>query len=196
MSFMATSASLSLRALGWEYDGLNELPNKFVGIAWPHSANMDGVLMVLLAEHIHLTMSWMVKDAVNKPVLGSIVRGVGGVFIDRSKANGVVEQMVEKFNERERLALMVPPEGTRSYRDRWKSGFYHIAVGAGVPIVPSYLDYSRKRGGFLDPIDVTGDVKKDMDAIRAAYATVDAKGKFHKDVGPIILREEEEDEDV
>lgn len=188
---LAFPSRLSLRALGWtitERPG----PKKFVGLAWPHSSNLDGIMMVMMAAQMGLEMSWMVKDAVNKPVLGSIVRGVGGVFIDRTKANGVVQQMVDEFEGRDSLALMIPPEGTRSYRDYWKSGFWHIAVGAGVPIVPSYLDFGKKRGGFGPPIMPTGDLNADMDTIRAFYEPLDAKGYQADLVGPIRLREEDE----
>ncbi len=156
MSMLAFPSRLSLRTLGWTITPRPE-PKKFVGLAWPHSSNLDGLMMVMMAAQMGLEMSWMVKDAVDKPLLGSIVRGVGGVFIDRTKANGVVQQMVDEFERRESLALMIPPEGTRSYRDHWKSGFWHIAVGAGVPIVPSYLDFGKKRGGFGPPIMPTGD---------------------------------------
>ncbi len=192
MSMLAFPSSLSLRALGWEFITPKPEPKKFVGLAWPHSSNMDGILMVMMAQQIGLTMSWMVKDAVNQPGLGAVVRGVGGVFIDRTKPNGVVGQMVEEFEKRDEFALVIPPEGTRSYRDYWKSGFYHIAVGANVPIVPGFLDYGRKQGGFGPPIMPTGDVKADMDAIRAFYEPREMKGKVHADVGPILLREEEE----
>ena len=193
MSLLAFPSRLSLRALGWEVSE-RPSPKKFVGIAYPHSSNLDGVMMVMMASQMGLTMSWMVKDAVNQPVLGSIVKAVGGVFIDRSKANGVVDQMIEEFNSRDSLALMVPPEGTRSRRDYWKSGFYHIAVGAGVPICPAYLDFGKKRGGFGPPIMPTGNVKTDMDAIRAFYEPMDAKG-YHDDlVGPIRLREEDDND--
>jgi len=190
MSMLAFPSRLSLRALGWE---VTERPTvrKFVGLAWPHSSNVDGVMMVMMASQMGLTMSWMVKDAVNKPVLGQIVKSVGGVFIDRSKANGVVQQMVDEFDRRDDFALMIPPEGTRSYRDYWKSGFYHIAVGAKVPIVPSFLDFGKKRGGFGPPIMPTGNVHQDMDTIRAFYEPLDAKGFRDDLVGPIRLREEE-----
>lgn len=190
MSMLAFPSRLSLRALGWTITERPE-PKKFVGLAWPHSSNLDGIMMVMMASQMGLEMSWMVKDAVNKPVLGSIVRGVGGVFIDRTQANGVVQQMVDEFDRRDSLALMIPPEGTRSYRDHWKSGFWHIAVGAGVPIVPSYLDFGKKRGGFGPPIMPTGDLKADMDSIRAFYEPMEAKGFRNDMVGPIRLREED-----
>lgn len=190
MSLLTIPSRLSLTALGWTV-GERPPERKFVGLAWPHSSNLDGLFMVMMAAKMDLTMSWMVKDAVNQPVLGQVVRRVGGVFIDRSKAHGVVQQMVDEFNRRDEFALMVPPEGTRSYRDYWKSGFYHIAVGAQVPICPAYLDFGKKRGGFGPGIMPTGDVHKDMDAIRAFYEPMGAKGFRDDQVGPIRLREED-----
>lgn len=190
MSLLAFPSRISLQALGWE---VTDRPpeRKFVGLAYPHSSNLDGVLMVMMAAKMGLTMSWMVKDAVNQPVLGQIVRSVGGVFIDRTKANGVVQQMVEEFEQRDELALMIPPEGTRSHRDYWKSGFYHIAVGANVPICLAFLDFKRKRAGFGPTIHPTGDVHADMKTIRDFYESIDPRGFRHSLVGPIRLREED-----
>lgn len=192
MSINARFAATALRSLGWEFIGGRPAPAKFVGLAVPHTSNMDGLLMVLMAEQVGLGMSWMVKDAVDKPVLGSVVRGVGGVFIDRSRANNVVDQMIEEFARRERFCLMIPPEGTRRRSDYWKSGFYHIARGARVPVVPGFLDYGRKRGGFGEPIELTGNVKADMDRLRAFYEDNDPKPRYPEKFGPIRLREEPE----
>jgi 1-acyl-sn-glycerol-3-phosphate acyltransferase len=114
MKAKARFAAATLRAMGWSF--VTERPplDKWIGLAVPHTSNMDGLLMVLMAQQIGLEMSWMVKDALDKPVLGPIVKGVGGVFIERSKAHGVVEQMVQQFEERSSFCLMIPPEGTRS----------------------------------------------------------------------------------
>jgi 1-acyl-sn-glycerol-3-phosphate acyltransferase len=192
MSIQSIVAGNALTALGWEFVGGRPKPRKFVGLAVPHTANMDGLLMVLMAQKVGLEMSWMVKDAVDKPVLGQVVRRVGGVFIDRSAPHGVVDQMIHQFEQRDEFCLMIPPEGTRSRRDYWKSGFYHIALGAHVPVVPGFLDYKRKRGGFGDPIELTGDVHKDMDVIRAFYEEGDYGPCYPDKYGPIRLREEEE----
>jgi 1-acyl-sn-glycerol-3-phosphate acyltransferase len=191
MTIQAIIAGRALAALGWEYVGERPRPRKFVGLAAPHTSNMDGLLMVLMAQKVGLEMSWMVKDAVNKPVLGQVVRQVGGVFIDRSAAHGVVDQMIAEFDRRDDFCLMIPPEGTRRHTDYWKSGFYHIALGAKVPIVPGFLDYALKRGGFGEPIELTGNVHTDMDAIRDFYETGNFGPRYPEKFGPIRLREEE-----
>jgi 1-acyl-sn-glycerol-3-phosphate acyltransferase len=98
--------------------------------------------------------------------------------------------MVAELKRRDRMILVIPPEGTRGRADHWRSGFYHIARGAGVPVVPGYLDYGRKRCGMGPPIELTGDVRADMDRIRAFYAEVDPQARVPADFGPIRLRDE------
>lgn len=192
MNPKARAAAAALRALGWTFVGGLPPVDKWVGLAVPHTSNMDGLLMVLMAQQMGLEMSWMVKDALDRPVLGSVVRRVGGVFIERSQAHGVVDQMIAQFARRSTFCLVVPPEGTRSRREYWKSGFYHIALGAKVPVVPGYLDYGKKQGGFGDPIELSGDVRADMDRIRAFYAELDPQPRYPKEYGPLRLREEDE----
>ena len=97
-------------------------------------------------------------------------------------------QLVERFRDAERLTLVVPAEGTRGWVPRWKSGFYHIARAANVPVVLGFLDYGRKAGGFGPAIRVTGDVRRDMDVVRAFYAGM--RGKHHEHTGAILLTEE------
>ena len=99
----------------------------------------------------------------------------------------MVDQMVAEFSARDSFTLVIPPEGTRRRTETWKSGFYHIARGARVPVVPGYLDYGRKRAGLGDPITLSGNVKADMDAIRAFYAKMKPRGLVTKNVGPIAL---------
>ena len=103
------------------------------------------------------------------------MRGLGGVPIDRSAAHGVVEQAVAQLQESERLALAVPPEGTRGRSPHWKTGFYHIARGAGVPIVLGYLDYGRKVAGLGPAFVPTGDLEADFAVFREFYGKVRAK---------------------
>ena len=183
--------TLPLTLAGWAYEGPAPTEKKFVLLAVPHTSNWDGLLLVLLTRSIGLHVQWMVKDSWTKGPLGPLVRGSGGVGIDRSRKTNMVDQMIEQFRRRDSLVLAIPPEGTRSRADNWKSGFYRIALGAEVPVVPGYLDFARKRAGLGPALHMTGNPKRDMDAIRAFYARQDPKPFDPSKFGPIRLREED-----
>lgn len=182
--------ALPLRLAGWKFEGEKPAAKKSVVLAFPHTSNWDALLLVALAQSVGLEMSWMIKSDWMKGPMGIILRGVGAIPVNRKGAHNLVDQMVEELRTRDALTLVIPPEGTRRRAETWKSGFYHIARGANVPVVPGYLDYRRKRAGFGPPIHLTGDVKRDMDTIRAFYAEVDPRGLVPEHVGPIALRDE------
>ncbi|MBL4688190.1 MAG: 1-acyl-sn-glycerol-3-phosphate acyltransferase [Nannocystaceae bacterium] len=188
----ARFADAALKAAGgWRFSTPLPMVRKAVCLAVPHTHNLDGLLLVLMTQSVGLSVSWMVKDTWSKPPgIGHMVRGAGGVGIDRSKAGGMVNSMIEAFESSDELYLVIPPEGTRSYTECWKSGFYRIALGAKVPVIPAFLDYENKRGGFYDPIDLTGDVKTDMDAIRHVYRDAVPMARHREKFGPIRLRSE------
>jgi 1-acyl-sn-glycerol-3-phosphate acyltransferase len=189
----ARAARAGLRLVGgWRFVGDAPTVPRAVCLAVPHTDNMDGLLLVLLSASVGMPISWMVKDAWGKGAVGRIVRGVGGVPIDRSAAHGVVGQMIHELETREQLFLVIPPEGTRSRTEYWKSGFYHIARGANVPVVPGFLDYRDKTGRFGDPIDLTGNVHEDMDRIREVYRDAPKMARHPEKFGPIRLREEDD----
>ncbi len=196
----STKARLARRALGalggWRYAGEVPTVRRAVCLAFPHTDNLDGLLLVLLAQSVGLSISWMVKDSWGRGPAGALVRGVGGVPIDRSKPNGMVGQMIEAFARAEAndepLYLVIPPEGTRARTDHWKSGFYRIARGANVPVCPGFLDYRTKTGGIGPPLMMTGDVRADMNRLREHYGPEAATMAKRPDkVGPIRLREED-----
>ncbi|MGB8331982.1 MAG: acyltransferase, partial [Polyangiales bacterium] len=126
-----------------------------------------------------------------KPPFGPFFKRLGGIPIVRDRPGGVVGQMIEHFQDSDSLILMVPAEGTRSHVDYWKSGFYHIARGADVPVVLSYLDFGKKVGGIGPAVRLTGNYRADMDKIRAFYAG--KQGHRPENVGVIRLREEDAD---
>ena len=103
------------------------------------------------------------------------MRWLGGIPVDRSQAQDFVQQAIEAFDQSDELVIGVAPEGTRSRVEKWKTGFYHIAVGAEVPIVPGYLDYPNKELGFLESILPSGDIDKDLIAIKQAYRGIQGK---------------------
>jgi len=164
-----------LRIIGWRPGGEAPKPKKHVLIAAPHTSNWDLLLMIALAFLFRVKLYWMGKDRLFWWPLGPVLKYLGGIPIDRSKPTGMVGQSIEKFQESERLVIAVPPEGTRGKVRYWKSGFYHIARGANVPIVLGFLDYSKKVGGFGPAIVPTGDLEADMAVIRDFYADIGAK---------------------
>jgi 1-acyl-sn-glycerol-3-phosphate acyltransferase len=189
-------AKFLLPLIGWRVAGdLPDMP-KFVLVVAPHTSNWDVPVGLLCAYALGLLFPWpygfMVKAPVFRwPLVGPLMRWLGGIPIDRSAANNVVEQMVEAFRRSDRLMLAITPEGTRQRLGYWKSGFYHIALKAGVPIVLAYLDYGRKAVGLGPTLWPTGDVEADLDVIRNFYTGVTAK--FPAQVGEISFKRQEQD---
>ncbi len=186
-------ASLSLRLAGWRFEGTLPTARKYIVLAVPHTSNWDGLLLVGLAGALRLPIAWMIKAEWVRGPLGGVLRRLGAVAVDRARAADLVDQMIEELRQRDEMVLVIPPEGTRGRAEHWKSGFYRIAVGAGVPVVPGYLDFARKRAGFGPALDMTGDVATDMARIRAFYETQAPTAYSPGDFGPIRLREEAAD---
>lgn len=184
-------ANLALRAAGWEFETPVPKLDKYVIAAAPHTSNWDGVVMLFISQSLELPLSFMIKDEWVKGPLGPLMKRFGAVAINRSKKTNVVEQMIEELERREKMVLVVPPEGTRKRANGWKSGFYHIALGAKVPVVPAYIDAGRKRVGMGEPIYLTGKMREDMDKIRAFFAEKKPVGFDADAFGPIKLREED-----
>jgi 1-acyl-sn-glycerol-3-phosphate acyltransferase len=184
-----TLARWFLRLARWEPEGSRPEMRRFVLIAAPHTSNWDLAYLLALATIFDVRISWMGKDVLFRPPLGWLMYRVGGIPVVRSRRSNMVTAVAKLFAETEDLALVVPAEGTRGYVDHWKSGFYHIARTAGVPIVMGYLDYARRRGGFGPALHPTGDVRADMDQIRAFYA--DKVGKYPDQFGAVRLVEED-----
>jgi 1-acyl-sn-glycerol-3-phosphate acyltransferase len=183
-------AATSLHLAGWQFEGGLPAEKKYVCLAVPHTSNWDGLLLVGLLQSIGLDMEWMIKDSWVKSPLGPVLRRLGAVAIDRDRKANVVQQMVAEFERRDRFVLGIPPEGTRSRAEHWKSGFYHIALGARVPVVPGWLDFGRRRAGLGPAIPLSGDVRADMDRLRAFYAEKKPVAFNPAHFGPIRLREE------
>lgn len=170
---------------GWTIEGSPPPSNKCVVIAAPHTSNWDLPFMLGVAYKFRIKLKWMGKDTLFKPPFGWLMKAMGGIPIDRSKANDVVAQMVAIYGASDDLAVAIPPEGTRSKTRRWKTGFYNIAHGAGVPIALGFLDYERKVGGIGKIVWTTGDYDRDMVEIKAFYAPIMAKhgDRYERDEG-------------
>jgi 1-acyl-sn-glycerol-3-phosphate acyltransferase len=157
----------------------------------PHTSNWDLAYFLAFMGVLELRPRFMAKHTLFRGPLGPVFRGLGGIAIRRHVRENVTQQMVAAFRADPGLVLAVPAEGTRRYVTHWKSGFYHIARGAGVPVVPGFLDYARRRGGLGPPLWLSGDVRADMDRLRAFFADKCANGRRPELAGEIRLLEEE-----
>jgi 1-acyl-sn-glycerol-3-phosphate acyltransferase len=178
-----------LRATGWGPEGERPSAPRFVLIAAPHTSNWDLAYLLALAEVYDLRIFWMGKHTIFRWPFGGLFRALGGIPIRRHERADRVGAMAREFAERDTFALVVPAEATRGWAPHWKSGFYHIARRANVPIVMGFLDYARRRGGFGPQLFPSGDITEDMAVIRGFYAG--KVGKYPENFGPVKLREEE-----
>ncbi len=163
-----------LRLAGWRIEGDWPPDRRLVVIAAPHTSNMDGVYMLAAAGYFRVKLRWMGKKELTEGPLGGFVSWLGCVPIDRSANNDIVRQMADEFAVREDLILAVPPEGTRAKTRAWKSGFYHIAREAGVPLLLSVLDYGTRTIRLAALVTPSGDYEADFPLIREFYK--DARG--------------------
>lgn len=177
--------------MGWTSWGERPEPKQYVLIAAPHTTNWDFIYLIAFAEYFEITISFMAKHTLFTPPLGWLMRALGGIPVRRDKRQNLVSTLANLFTTHEELGLVVPAEGTRSRSEHWKSGFYHIARQAEVPIIMSFLDYEKKVGGFGPAFHPTGVVGDDMDRVREFYS--ERKGKFPELFSPIRLVEEDEE---
>ena len=171
-------SQIGLKLAGWSTSGTPPDEESYVLVAGPHESNIDLVLLLAIAFVLDFKLYWMGKDALFKGPLGPIMRWMGGVPVDRSKANNLVDQMVENFEVINGLVLTVTPEGTRSKVERWKTGFYHIAMGANVPVATGFVDYEKKVGGFGPTCYPSGDLDKDLAEIQGFYSTIVGRSRL------------------
>lgn len=174
-----------LKMLGWK--AIGPLPNlpKYLVIVAPHTSNWDVFYGVMLAFALKLDARFLAKKELFRRPFGPVIEWLGGIATDRSAHSNIVEKMIEEFKKRREFVLALAPEGTRHKVKFWKSGFYHIATGAGIPIQIGYIDYATKTGGAGPLIFPTGDIARDMVAIRDFYLQV--KGKRSELTSPAAV---------
>jgi 1-acyl-sn-glycerol-3-phosphate acyltransferase len=161
---------------GWRIEA--DIPNlsKAVLVGAPHTSNWDFVLTLLTQFALSVKISWMAKHTFFRWPYKGVLEWLGGVPIDRTnKSDGVVDQIVMEINRRDKFIIAIMPEGTRSKTGRWKTGFYHIAQGANVPMVMVRFDYGRKVLGIGPTIEPAGDIKADIAKIRAIFTGIEGK---------------------
>lgn len=160
---------------GWRAHGIVPEPRKFVLIAAPHTSNWDFVYFLGLVDELGIKPHFMAKTSLFRWPFTNFMHDVGGVPVDRASNKNYVEAMIAEFGRREEFMLTIAPEGTRGSVKAWKTGFYHIAMGAGVPLVIGMMDYAKKTGGLGPAIWPTGDYQADMAKMAEIYATVTPK---------------------
>ncbi|MFT4817108.1 MAG: 1-acyl-sn-glycerol-3-phosphate acyltransferase [Pseudohongiellaceae bacterium] len=163
-------AILILRLVGWTSVGSKVSVPKYVLIGAPHTSNWDFPLMLLVVLELRLQLYWMGKHTLFPFPFSGLMKWLGGIPINRSKSHNVVYDIVGQFKSNDNFVVLVPPEGTRRKVSEWKTGFYHIANNAGVPILMGYVDAEKKEAGFADFFYPTGELESDMKEIRSFYA--------------------------
>ena len=161
-----------LTILGWRIEG--SIPNvpKLVIIAAPHTSNWDFVVGIAAKLALQLHVLWLGKDTLFKTPLGPLMRALGGIPVDRANAHDVVRQVLDEFARHDRMILGLAPEGTRKPATRWRTGFYHIAHGARVPIVPVALNWGERAIQIGSPFNATGDADDEIEELRRRLSGV------------------------
>ena len=157
--------------IGWKVVG--DIPRnkkKFIIIAAPHTSNWDFIIGVLVRAVVGFKSNFLGKKSLFKPPFGWFFKALGGYPVDRSKSTNLVDQVVEIFNEQEKFVIALAPEGTRNSAADWKTGFYYIADGAKVPIVPVKIDMKSKSVTIFDPFATMGDIDVDLPKIKELYS--------------------------
>lgn len=162
----------ALRLVGWQLDVSTPLPPRCVLVGAHHTSSSDFYLGMLLLWATGIRIRWAAKDTLFWGPLGLIMRGLGGVPINRRQRTGFVSRMAAAMEATDEFRLAILPEGTRRRAEHWKTGFYHIAELARVPIFFAYADYERRVIGWAPGIVPTGDIDADFAVIRAFYAHV------------------------
>ena len=170
-----------LKMKGWELDfAAMEGVEKCVLIGAPHTTNWDLPYGLMLAFSQDLPIYWMGKIQIFKFPFRSLMMWLGGIPIDRSRSLNVVTQAANELDKADRFYLVIAPEGTRSKVEEWKSGFYHIAHQAGVPICTAYIDYKAKKAGVYTAFYTDGDMEKQIPEIQALYGDLLLRHKGNK----------------
>jgi len=185
-SLLRGIALVLLKMLGWRISGQLPAEQKYVLIVAPHTSNWDLFYGILLAFALKLDARYIAKKELFRGPFSGLMTWSGAIPVDRSSHHHIVDQMASGFNRHEHFVLALAPEGTRHKTDCWKSGFYHIALDARVPILLAFIDYSKKTGGAGPMIFPTGDLEKDMAAIREFYAGV--QGRRPEKTSPVVIR--------
>ena len=161
--------------LGWKYHADTIKQEKYVLIGAPHTSNWDFPLTLLILSALGIKFSWVAKHTLFVGPVGLFFKKIGGIPVNRTKRTGFMLKMVRAFQKNDHLILAISPEGTRKKTDHWKTGFYHLAIKAGVDIRLGYIDYSSRTGGLGPTLQPSGDTERDFEIIEEFYKVKSGK---------------------
>ncbi|HRH63003.1 MAG TPA: 1-acyl-sn-glycerol-3-phosphate acyltransferase [Bacteroidia bacterium] len=167
---------LYYRLKGWKIG--TPLPSdlkKCIVLAAPHTSNWDFVYGIVSVHLFKLKINYLAKRELFVWPIKNIFLQSGGIPVERKGHHHLVENMIELIKSRDSIILAIPPEGTRKAVKKWKTGFYHMAIGANVPVVLGYIDYKTRTAGFGPALFMSGDKEKDAKLIRSFYEKIQAK---------------------
>ena len=168
---------LVLRLTGWKPVGALSPDAGYVIIGAPHTSNWDFLFGIAYLFSSGINFCWMGKDSLFRAPWGFFFRRLGGIAVNRSVSGNQVASAIRVFRDNPRTAMVLTPEGTRKKVSHWRTGFYYIAQGAGVPVILGFINYKKRMLGFGPSMQLTGDMKIDMEKIRAFYVA-HAAGKY------------------
>jgi 1-acyl-sn-glycerol-3-phosphate acyltransferase len=157
------------RLRGWKVEGRAPQVPKFIIVGAPHTSNWDFATFLGAVDQLGFRPNFIGKHSLFRWPMRRFMRDMGGIPINRSVRGNYVEEVAQEIAKRDQVALVIAPEGSRNPKGPWRSGFYHIAMRAGVPIVPAWVDRKRRRAGLGQPLMPSGDYAADMERIAAFY---------------------------
>ncbi len=181
-------AKVIMWLLGWHVEGNVPDHPKFIVVGHPHTSNWDFPLFVFTLWILDMPMKWMGKQSLFQGPFAWLFRSLGGLPVDRSGGKNTVQAVAELFADHDHLMLGIAPSGTRKGGEHWRSGFYHMAMQANVPLVLGSIDFKKRAGRIIGTVYPTGDIEADMERIRELYAGVE--GRYPERQMPIRLRSE------
>lgn len=168
-SLRARLAAGVLAVCRWRVVFARPIPEKAVIIFYPHTSNWDFVIGLLAKWALEFDIHWVGKKSLFRGPLGPVFRRWGGIAVERGARTGAIARLAEEFSAHRRFLLALAPEGTRQYTAHWRSGFYHLALAARVPLALAFIDYRRREVGVAGYLELGGDPASDMAAIAAFY---------------------------
>lgn len=179
-------ASWLLKVCGWRQAFLPPPEPRVLVVVYPHTSNWDFLWGILGCWASGWPINWVAKHSLFFWPAGLLLKYWGGIPVDRAATEGLVDDLAKTIRARPQMVLAITPEGTRSYRDHWKSGFYRIALAADVPLGIGYIDYATRAVGVAEYFRLSGDETADMARIARAYA---GRGARHPEqAAPIRLK--------